>query len=101
MPNFAQPGDSLILTKPLGTRLAINAMQWLKTNKDKREKILQDSTESNLVEAYFRAEQQMATLSLVGARLLRKYKVGACTDVTGFGILGHADYLAQAQKLNV
>ncbi len=33
MPNFAQPGDSLILTKPLGTRLAINAMQWLKTNK--------------------------------------------------------------------
>jgi len=40
----------------------------------------------------------MATLSLVGARLLRKHQVGACTDVTGFGILGHADYLAQAQK---
>ncbi len=43
----------------------------------------------------------MATLSLVGARLLRKYKANACTDVTGFGILGHANYLAQAQKANV
>jgi len=33
MPNNAQPGDAIILTKPLGSRLAINAMQWLKTNK--------------------------------------------------------------------
>ena len=101
MPNHAQPGDALILTKPLGTRLAINAMQWLKTNKQKRDKILVDSTESELVDAYYRAEQQMGTLSLVGASLIRKYKAGACTDVTGFGILGHANYLAQAQKNNV
>lgn len=43
----------------------------------------------------------MATLSLVGAHLIRKYQVGACTDVTGFGILGHANYLAQAQKKKV
>ena len=40
----------------------------------------------------------MATLSLVGAKLLRKYKAHACTDITGFGILGHTHYLAQAQK---
>lgn len=33
--------------------------------------------------------------------MLRKYKASACTDVTGFGILGHATYLAQAQKANV
>ena len=101
MPNHAQPGDALILTKPLGTRLAINAMQWLKTNKQKRDKILVDSTESELIDAYYRAEQQMGTLSIVGASLIRKYKAGACTDVTGFGILGHANYLAQAQKNNV
>ena len=43
----------------------------------------------------------MATLSFVGAGLLRKYKASACTDVTGFGILGHATYLAQAQRANV
>ena len=43
----------------------------------------------------------MGSLSYVGARLLRKYKAHACTDVTGFGILGHANYLAQAQINNV
>jgi selenide,water dikinase len=43
----------------------------------------------------------MATLSYIGAGLLRKYGAHACTDVTGFGILGHANYLAQAQKSNV
>jgi len=32
MPNHAQPGDKIILTKPLGTRFAINAMQWIKTS---------------------------------------------------------------------
>jgi len=47
-----------------------------------------------LIEAFYRAEEQMATLSIVGARLLRKYRAHACTDVTGFGILGHANYLA-------
>ena len=43
----------------------------------------------------------MATLNLVGSQLLRKYQSNACTDVTGFGILGHANYLAQAQKNKV
>lgn len=43
----------------------------------------------------------MATLSTVGANLITKYRAHACTDVTGFGILGHAKYLAQAQKNNV
>jgi len=32
MPNYAEEGDVILLTKPLGSRLAINAMQWLKTN---------------------------------------------------------------------
>ena len=101
MPNNAEPGDVIILTKPLGVRLAINAMQWLKTDKTKREKILQEATESELVEAYYRAEEQMATLSVLPAHLMQKYRTHACTDVTGFGILGHANYLAQAQKKKV
>lgn len=40
MPNYAKPGDKLILTKPLGTRFAINAMQWLKISKEKTDKII-------------------------------------------------------------
>ena len=44
MPTGALPGDRIILTKPLGARLAINAMQWLKTKKEKRTKILKEAT---------------------------------------------------------
>jgi selenide,water dikinase len=43
----------------------------------------------------------MAALNTVGAQLLCKYKSNACTDVTGFGILGHANYLAQAHKNHI
>ena len=43
----------------------------------------------------------MATLSISGARLIQKYQAHACTDVTGFGVLGHANYLSQAQKNKV
>jgi len=32
----------------------------------------------------------MTTLNLLGAKLLKKYKSKACTDITGFGLLGHA-----------
>jgi selenide,water dikinase len=46
MPNHAVPGDKIILTKPLGTRLAINAMQWLKTSPEKKAKITQEVSES-------------------------------------------------------
>jgi selenide,water dikinase len=46
--------------------------------------------------AYAMAEDSMATLNRWPATLFQKYQVGACTDVTGFGILGHATYLAQA-----
>jgi selenide,water dikinase len=38
----------------------------------------------------------MATMNLNGAILIRKYDVKACTDVTGFGLLGHSRYLAEA-----
>ena len=62
---------------------------------------MQDATESELVEAFYRAEEQMATLSLAPAELIQKYKSHACTDITGFGVLGHANYLAQAQKNKV
>ena len=43
----------------------------------------------------------MATLSTTSARLMHKHSSKACTDVTGFGLLGHASYLAQAQKNSI
>jgi len=47
--------------------------------------------------AYRQATLSMARLNLTGARLMHKYKAGAATDVTGFGILGHATNLAENQ----
>ncbi len=46
MPNYAVPGDKIILTKALGTRLVINAMQWIKTSAEKRAKVTQEVSES-------------------------------------------------------
>jgi selenide,water dikinase len=43
----------------------------------------------------------MARLNRVGAEMMQKYKAHAATDVTGFGILGHANNLASNQKAKV
>ena len=45
---------------------------------------------------YFMAMESMATLNSVGACLMQKYGSHGATDVTGFGILGHAENLAGA-----
>ena len=51
--------------------------------------------------AYFMAMESMATLNRTGATLMRKYGSHGATDVTGFGILGHAENLAAAQRNEV
>lgn len=40
----------------------------------------------------------MSTLNLYASQLMQKYNASGATDVTGFGIKGHAEYLAQCQK---
>lgn len=44
-------------------------------------------------EAYFMAVESMSTLNKNGAHLMRKYQCHGATDVTGFGLLGHAENL--------
>lgn len=46
---------------------------------------------------YRAATLSMARLNRIGAQLMHKYGATAATDVTGFGILGHATNLAQNQ----
>ena len=43
----------------------------------------------------------MARLNRIGARLMHKYNAHGATDVTGFGLLGHAQALARNQKNEV
>ena len=55
-------------------------------------------TVDEIIAAYKMAMTSMSTLNLDAAKLMRKYDAHGCTDVTGFGILGHANNLAQEQE---
>eukprot|EP00049_Salpingoeca_infusionum_P025908 m.22494 g.22494 ORF g.22494 m.22494 type:complete len:287 (+) comp8396_c0_seq1:377-1237(+) len=98
-PTGAQLGDVLVLTKPLGTQPAVNAHQWLHTGGFDR--IAQDLTPEDAIKAYKMAMHSMSRLNRTAARLMHKYNAHGSTDVTGFGILGHAKNLAEAQLADV
>jgi selenide,water dikinase len=69
----AEPGDVLILTKPLGLGIISTAA---KNNEDKHNAIAD-------------AIRVMTTLNRAAAEVLAYFEVHALTDVTGFGLLGH------------
>lgn len=51
--------------------------------------------------AFDKAVDSMKLLNLQGAKLMQKYSARGATDVTGFGILGHADNIAKALKCKI
>jgi selenide,water dikinase len=69
-----QEGDVLILTKPLGTGIITTALKKGKASE----------------ESVNEAVKSMTTLNAAASFVARKHPVHACSDVTGFGILGHA-----------
>lgn len=81
----ARPGDKLILTKPIGVG------------------ILTTSIKRNLLsdEEITRVTNVMATLNKTAAETMESYDVHACTDVTGFGLLGHATEMAKGSKTSL
>jgi len=58
-------------------------------------------SKEEVIGAYEYAIELMARLNRVAATLMHKYRAHAATDVTGFGILGHATNLAKNQKERV
>lgn len=69
----AQPGDVLIITKPIGLGILSTALKRDLLNQETRNRII----------------ALMSKLNAAAAGIARKYPVHACTDVTGFGLLGH------------
>lgn len=69
----ARPGDVLILTKPIGTGVLSTAL---------KRGLLDEDRLTGLVEV-------MAALNRDAAEAMQEVGVSACTDVTGFGLLGH------------
>lgn len=81
----AKPGDKIILTKPIGTGVLIQAY---------RDGRIDDSVLQQAV-------TQMVTLNKTASELMQKYDAHACTDVTGFGLLGHLFEVAQASDVSI
>jgi len=80
----AMAGDLLILTKPLGTGIISTAVKR------------GYATEAATAEAV----SVMSALNKGSAEALKKYDVHACTDITGFGLLGHLKEMLYGGNLN-
>lgn len=98
LPYYAKDGDHLILTKPLGTQLATNANIWLIDKCEKYEKLRKHFSDADIKHSFEMALQSMTHLNKDAAKLMHKYGANAATDITGFGLAGHAQNLAECQK---
>jgi selenide, water dikinase len=96
-PTNAQVGDAIILTKPLGVQLATNAPIWMEEDSENWKKISEHLSRDDVLKCYDKAVKSMTMLNKVAAQLMHKYEAHACTDVTGFGLVGHAENLLQFQ----
>jgi len=72
--NTPREGDCLILTKPLGTGTINTALKA-------------GLASTRAVSA---SETSMSSLNKTASLLMKKYKISACTDITGFGLAGHS-----------
>ncbi|KAA0152704.1 hypothetical protein FNF27_06448 [Cafeteria roenbergensis] len=93
-PGGIRPGHVIVLTKPLGTQLAVNAQQWLGEEKNWA-KIKAAVSRDQVAGMYRAACRSMAHLSRTAARLMAEHGATAATDVTGFGPVGHLTNLAE------
>jgi len=96
VPDAALVGDVLVLTKPLGTQIAVNAHTWL-NDPERWSRIKNVVSEDEVRKAYSRALESMAQLNRSAAILMHKYSAHGATDVSKFGLLGHAATLARCQ----
>ncbi|CAH1265989.1 SEPHS1 [Branchiostoma lanceolatum] len=99
-PGNAVVGDVLVLTKPLGTQVAVNAHQWL-DEPERWNRIRLVVSEEDVEMSYQVSMFLMSKLNRTAAKLMHKYNAHGATDITGFGLLGHAKNLVQHQKNEV
>jgi selenide,water dikinase len=81
----AKDGDALILTKPLGTGVLFNACRSKKLSFRDLEVIL----------------PEVASLNKKAIETASKFDIHACTDITGFGIVGHSFEMAKGSRVQV
>ena len=93
----ARPGDRLLLTKPLGTGVISTAIKKGKARQEWIDAAVASMTMLN------KSAAEVITTNHVAAGALAPpvYAVHALTDVTGFGLIGHARELALASKVSL
>ncbi len=80
----AKDGDALIMTKALGTGILTTAL--------KRD-LLSDYSKNQVIAS-------MMELNNKAAEIISKYPINACTDISGFGLIGHLSELILASKIS-
>lgn len=81
----AQVGDVLVLTKPLGTGILTTALKKAHLSE----------------EEYGAVVASMATLNRGAAQVMLRYTVHACTDITGFSLMGHSCEMAMGSDVTL
>jgi selenide,water dikinase len=81
----AKPGDVLILTKPIGTGAINTAVKQGKAS----------------AECIAEAVRAMTTSAAGASKVMQEIGASACTDITGFGLLGHAFEMAKASDVTL
>jgi selenide,water dikinase len=81
----ARPGDLLIITKPIGTGVILAGQRIKMASED----------DVNL------AIKLMKMLNFSGAEVMKKYNIKGATDVTGYGLAGHALKMARASNVSL
>jgi len=81
----ARPGDVLILTKPLGTGVILAGQRMKIASED----------DANQAKTF------MKMLNKSGAEVMKKFNITGATDITGFGLAGHALKMAKASNVSM
>lgn len=81
----ARPGDILLLTKPIGTGVIATAIKF-------------DRVDAAVADAAIRSMVQLNRAAAEALMQLPGGSVHACTDITGFGVVGHATEMAQSSR---
>jgi selenide,water dikinase len=84
----AKPGDVLFLTKPLGTGVIATALKF-------------DRVDGPVADAAIRSMQTLNRAAAEALQRLPAAAVHACTDITGFGLVGHASEMAVASGVTL
>lgn len=79
----ANTGDVLILTKPIGTGIINTAIKAGMASKEIEEEAI----------------KVMITLNKIAKEVFQKYPISSCTDITGFGLIGHSIEMAESSNV--